>query len=567
MIPMPIRTVLLAGGLAAGLLLAACGKAPAPGPTPAPPAAPEAPPPPAAQAPEAPEVAPTAEQVEARLALTPEALEALLAPIALYPDPVLTQVLLAATNPQMVLDAGNWLLQNQDLKGKALDQAAEPLGFSPSMRALLQFPEVVDMMCMKLDWTTQLGEAFTADQAGVLAAVQRLRQQSVAAGNLKSSPQMTVKNQVEDGKEVIVVQPADPKVIYVPKYDPVAVYAPPPATIPPPTTTTTVVQQDTGYSTGALVTTGLLSFGAGLLVANIFDDDDDDYYRYYPNYGYGGVYYGPRPYYPPPPGAYRPPYGGSYRPGYGYNRPPDYQHNFNNNTIIINNQGNDYWNKFGPRPTPYSQPPASPITRARGERPELAALDQPRPERAPRPAVQPGDQAAGWQGQAGYAGARDRPATVSTTAGSRPAAGKVSGAYAGATPEGKAARDRMVAGRPPATSPAGGTAATREQPRSPAPVDRGYAGAGQGPRPAPARESSRPAAESRAPAARPASASGGDRSTSRSQSRSEGTTFSGAGDRSNSRAASQRGRQSMPQGARSKGSNAQRSAGGGKGRR
>jgi hypothetical protein len=219
--------------------------------------------------------------VEASLAGTPEALEALLAPIALYPDPVLAQVLTASTNPQMVLDAGNWLIQNPDLKGRALDEAAEPLGFSPSMRALLQFPEVVDMMCMKLDWTTQLGEAFNADQTGVLDAVQRLRKQSAEVGNLVSSDQLKVETEAQDGKEVITVEPADPKVVYVPQYDPVAVYAPPPATTPAPTTTT-VVEKDEGYTGGQMVTTGLLAFGAGLLVAEVFDDDDD-YDNYYPN--------------------------------------------------------------------------------------------------------------------------------------------------------------------------------------------------------------------------------------------------------------------------------------------
>src|SRR6185503_20982163 len=118
---------------------------------------------------------------------TPEALEELLAPIALYPDVVLGHVLAASTNPQEVLDAGNWLIAHQDLTGSALDQEASKLGFSPSTRALLQFPETVDMMCMQMDWTTQLGQAFTADQGAVLDAVQRLRTQAKDVGNLESS--------------------------------------------------------------------------------------------------------------------------------------------------------------------------------------------------------------------------------------------------------------------------------------------------------------------------------------------------------------------------------------------
>ena len=102
---------------------------------------------------------------------TPEELEALLAPIALYPDPVLTQILLAATNPQEVLDAGNWLVANPDLEGDALDKAAEQAGFTPPMRAIMPFRQIVDQMCLEMGWTTELGQAYTNDQEGVLAAV------------------------------------------------------------------------------------------------------------------------------------------------------------------------------------------------------------------------------------------------------------------------------------------------------------------------------------------------------------------------------------------------------------
>ncbi len=188
-----------------------------------------------------------------------EALEDLLAPIALYPDPVLSQVLMASANPQEVLDAGNWILENQGLKGKALDDAAAAIGFTPPVRALLQFPDTLDMMCRELGWTTELGEAFIADQAGVLDAVQRLRRQAKDVGNLQSSPQMTVDTQTQAGKEVIVLEPpASTNTVYVPQYDPVAVYAPAPATtevapaaVAPATTTTTTTETKSGYSTGA----------------------------------------------------------------------------------------------------------------------------------------------------------------------------------------------------------------------------------------------------------------------------------------------------------------------------
>jgi hypothetical protein len=166
---------------------------------------------------------------------TPRGARAVARAIAIYPDVVLVpRAQRARRNPQEVLDAGNWLVAHQDLKGDQIDAEAQKLGFSPSVRALLQFPETVDMMCMKMDWTTQLGQAFTADQAAVLDRRQRLRQQAKDVGNLKSSPQMAVETETQNDKEVVTVKPAKPDVVYVPNVRPVAVYAPPPATIPPP---------------------------------------------------------------------------------------------------------------------------------------------------------------------------------------------------------------------------------------------------------------------------------------------------------------------------------------------
>ncbi|MGB5704350.1 MAG: DUF3300 domain-containing protein, partial [Polyangiales bacterium] len=121
---------------------------------------------------------------------TPEDMEALLAPIALYPDPVLTQVLVSSTNPQEVMDAGNWLVANPELEGDALDDAAEAAGFTEPMRAVMPFRQIVDQMCLEMGWTTELGQAYTNDQPGVLAAVQRLRAQAQDVGNLQSSEQM-----------------------------------------------------------------------------------------------------------------------------------------------------------------------------------------------------------------------------------------------------------------------------------------------------------------------------------------------------------------------------------------
>jgi Protein of unknown function (DUF3300) len=404
---------------------------------------------------------------------TPEALEELLAPIAIYPDVVLGHVLTASTYPQEVLDAGNWLIANQNLTGSALDDAADKLGFSPSVRALLQFPETIDMMCMQMDWTTQLGQAFTADQGAVLDAVQRLRVQAKDVGNLESSAQLKVETEKQEDKEVVTVKPADPEIVYVPKYDPVAVYAPPPATIPPPTTipvaatttvpaattTTTTTTEEKGHSTGSLITTGLLAFGAGILVNEVFDDDDD-WDDYYPNYYHGGMYYGSRPYYPPPPYMYRPPYGPGFYPSNNYVRPSNYQHGFNNNTIIVNNGGNDYWKRNGKGSNNLQARPAqSPITGAKPKRPELGDLNRQASDRAKQARQQPAT--------------RDRQLAQTQQTG-----------YAGARPENKAARDRMVQNSP---KPAG---VSQDLPKRPQGT---YAGA-----------KDRPAASQRPAAAKPA---------------------------------------------------------------
>lgn len=303
---------------------------------------------------------------------TAEALETLLAPIALYPDPVLAQVLASSTNPQEVLDAGNWLIANSELKGSALSDAATEAGFTPPMMAVMQFPTVVDMMCMKMDWTTELGTAFQADQPGVLDAVQRLRKQAAEMGNLENSEQMKVTTTSQNNQQIITVQPADPQVVYVPQYNPTVVYTTPAPTTTTvatttPATTTVVEDDDDGYSGGEMITAGLLSFGAGMLVNEVFNDDDDDDY-YSPNWGYGGSSYYPPPYYPR--------YGNGYRPADSYRRPANYQHGFNNNNIYVDADGKDYFNRFDSGGNNYRKQPNSPISAARPNRPELAELNR-----------------------------------------------------------------------------------------------------------------------------------------------------------------------------------------------
>jgi len=317
--------------------------------------------------------------------LTADGLDELLAPIALYPDPVLAIMLQASVDPQEVMDGGNWLLldQNKNLKEAALDEASKKAGFTPVMQALLHYPSVVDLMCTQWDWTKQLGAAYQANPKALLDSVQRLRAQAVDTGALKSSPQMKVDVAQSNGQQVVELKPADPKVVYIPQYNPEQVFQTttttttrPDGTVTSTTTTigpapatsssntTTVVKEKEGVSTGTAVMIGLLAFGAGIAVGSTINSN----HYYYPAWGYGGVWYGPRPYYPPP---YHPVYYPGWGPGYHYYRPPYYH-----NTIIINN---NYYNRFNnnnnlhpnykPRPVPYNSNPNSTYSRNMGSQP------------------------------------------------------------------------------------------------------------------------------------------------------------------------------------------------------
>jgi Protein of unknown function (DUF3300) len=237
------------------------------------------------------QVAPQSGQAQPQAASL--SLDDLVAPIALYPDQILAQILTASTTPQEVLDGGNWIIQNQNLRGDALINAAKTAGFSPSMQYLMNFPQVVDNMCQEMDWTTRLGQAFQSDQKGVMEAVQRKRGQAQQAGNLVSSPQMTVGTKTDNGQQYVEITPANPKVVYAPQYNPVTIYNTQAASAPAPTTTT-VVTKSSGVSTGTAVGIGLLSFGVGMAIGSAISSNN--YYYPYPAWGYGGVYYGGRPY-------------------------------------------------------------------------------------------------------------------------------------------------------------------------------------------------------------------------------------------------------------------------------
>jgi len=147
-------------------------------------------------------------------------LEQILAPVALYPDDVLSQILIASTYPLEIVQADRWAKQNSGLKGDALTAALEKQSWDPSVKSLVNFPQVLGMMSEKIDLTQKVGDAFLAQRQDVMKAVQSLRAKAQAAGNLKT----TKEQQVIVEKETIVIQPANPEVVYVPTYNPTVVY-------------------------------------------------------------------------------------------------------------------------------------------------------------------------------------------------------------------------------------------------------------------------------------------------------------------------------------------------------
>jgi uncharacterized membrane protein YgcG len=156
-------------------------------------------------------------------AWSPDELNQLVAPIALYPDALVAQVVAAASYPTEIVEADRWVQQNSGLKGEELAKAADSQSWDPSVKALTQFPSVLATMDKNLSWTSALGEAYVDQPQNVLDAVQVMRQRAQQAGNLKSTPQEAVTSEGQS----IVIQPADPDVVYVPEYDPWDVYGDP----------------------------------------------------------------------------------------------------------------------------------------------------------------------------------------------------------------------------------------------------------------------------------------------------------------------------------------------------
>jgi len=243
--------------------------------------------------------------------LSAEELQQLVAPIALYPDALVAQVLGAATFPDQIADAASWLQQNSSLTGKNLVKAVDGQPWDPCVKALTQFPTVLGNLGKNLSWTSALGEAYHTQSAEVMAAVQVLRAKALAAGNLKSGSQIKV---VTESPQVIVIQPANPEVVYVPMYNPAVVYGYPYVT--------------PGYSTATVVAAGAIAFGVGIAVGAMMSGGPTWGYSYW-NCNWhsttvvyrGGAYYGNAAWHGGYYGSSRSVYGvnGAARYGAGYN--------------------------------------------------------------------------------------------------------------------------------------------------------------------------------------------------------------------------------------------------------
>jgi hypothetical protein len=185
-----------------------------------------------------------------------EQLDSLVAPVALYPDPLLAQVLAASTYPLEIIQLQQWLEKNPGLKDQALVNAVEQQPWDPSVQAMAPLPDVVKRMADDIQWTTDLGNAFLAQQSDVMDAVQRMRQKAEANGTLKTTEQQKVETKVIESKSVIVIEQANPQVIYVPSYNPTVVYGAAPVAYPYPP----IYYPPPGYYAAGMV----ISFGLGV---------------------------------------------------------------------------------------------------------------------------------------------------------------------------------------------------------------------------------------------------------------------------------------------------------------
>jgi uncharacterized membrane protein YgcG len=258
-------------------------------------------------------------------------LQAFVAPIALYPDSLVAQILTAATFPDQVAIANYWLQENKKLTGSALMKAVNKQSWDVSVKALTEFPSVLGNLASNLAWTSSLGEAYHNQHAEVMAAIQTLRAQAKAAGHLKSTPQITV---VQQAPETIVIQPANPQIVYVPQYNPLVIYGTP-----------YVVPNYTyvapAYSGADVAAAAIIGFGAGIAVGAMMSDGCCSWGYSSWDCGWHGTavvyhgdsYYGNSAWH----GGY---YNDAYHSGYGY----DNAYNKSGNSYN-NYKGGDTYNK------------------------------------------------------------------------------------------------------------------------------------------------------------------------------------------------------------------------------
>jgi Protein of unknown function (DUF3300) len=333
-------------------------------------------------------------------------LDQLLAPVALYPDALLAQVLTSATSPGQVTEMNNWLQQNKQLQGTQLQEAAQQKGFDASFIALALFPDVLDLMSSQIGWTTELGTAFLSDPKGVMNSVQKLRAQAQAAGNLQATPQQSVKTESQNGQQIIVIQPTNPQVVYVPVYNPQTVYYPPPPD----------------------ATAVLLGFGLGIAIGAAMSNNA----YYYAPYGWGAwgmgwhtntVVVSGGAWVVPPYARYpyaRPipmPYGGVYHPKPYVYAPT----NINITKINVNSPG--YAGGATPRPKPYAPVARPPTALPSTTRPATPPTTRPGTTPAQRPTTYPatGGSATTQPARPAPGSGAPRPAPPTTTAAQRPA--------------------------------------------------------------------------------------------------------------------------------------------------
>jgi Protein of unknown function (DUF3300) len=271
----------------------------------------------------APTVAPTAQVPPAAAetapgaapgAASPQELQELVSPIALYPDVLVAQILAGSTYPNQVVEAARWIKENPNLTGDALAAQVNQQPWDPSIKSLTQFPTVLQTMNDSLSWTSALGEAYYNQPADVMDAIQFLRNKAIDAGNLKTTPQQKVEVQpapsAQPGntqpavQQTVIISPAQPNTVYVPQYNPTTAYGAP---VPAPA----------GYSGSDLLLTGVLAFGAGILLGSLINNGNNNWGC---NWGGGynnhvvynrNVYVSNNNVYP---GGYP---GGGYKPGYG----------------------------------------------------------------------------------------------------------------------------------------------------------------------------------------------------------------------------------------------------------